>query len=63
MNKIIFGLLLGLSLARAFAGGVWGEGRRTTVTFEVINVTDQRLSDVEGYPLPGRAVSASLHWQ
>lgn len=55
--------LLGLSLARSFAGGVWGQGRRATVTFEVINVTDQRLSDVEGYPLPGRAVSASLHWQ
>lgn len=54
--------LLGLSLARSFTGGPWGAGRRATVTLEVVNVTDRRLSDVEGYPLPGRTVTASLQW-
>lgn len=55
--------LLGLSLARSFTGGPWGEGRRATLTLEVVNLTDRRLSDVEGYPLPGRTWAASLHWQ
>jgi len=55
--------LLDLSLARTLEGGVWGEGRRATVTAEVVNLTDRRLHDVEGYPLPGRTVRLSLHWQ
>ncbi len=29
--------------------------RRTTLTFEVKNVTDEQVSDVLGFPLPGRA--------
>ena len=55
--------LWNLSLARTFDGGVWGEGRRATVTAEVVNLTDRRLHDVEGYPLPGRSVRVSVHWQ
>ncbi|MEZ4389082.1 MAG: TonB-dependent receptor [Candidatus Krumholzibacteriia bacterium] len=54
---------LDLSLARTFEGGVWGDGRRATVTAEAINVTDRQLHDVEGYPLPGRSLRLSLHWQ
>jgi iron complex outermembrane receptor protein len=55
--------LVDLALARTFEGGVWGEGRRATVTAEVVNLTDELLHDVEGYPLPGRSVRLSLHWQ
>ena len=29
--------------------------RRTTLTFEVKNITDEQVSDVLGFPLPGRA--------
>lgn len=54
---------LDLSMSRTFKGGVWGQGRRAVVTAEVINVTDQQLHDVEGYPLPGRSLRLSLHWQ
>jgi iron complex outermembrane receptor protein len=55
--------LIDVSLARTFTGGIWGDDRRATVTAEVVNVTDERLHDVEGYPLPGRSVRLSLHWQ
>jgi len=52
-----------LSLSHVVDGGIWGKDRRATVTAEVINVTDQQLHDVEGYPLPGRSLRLSLHWQ
>ncbi len=46
--------LLNLSLAFAW--------RRSTITGEVLNVTDNNVYDVEGYPLPGRSVRVALHW-
>lgn len=55
--------LINLALSREFTGGVWGAGHAATVTAEVINLTDRRLHDVEGYPLPGRSARVALHWQ
>jgi iron complex outermembrane receptor protein len=55
--------LVNLALAHAWHGGVWGADRTATVTAEVLNLTDRRLHDVEGYPLPGRTVRVALHWQ
>jgi iron complex outermembrane receptor protein len=46
--------LLNLELAYAWAHG--------TITGEVLNLTDNDVYDVEGYPLPGRSVRLALHW-
>ena len=54
--------LINLALGRTFTGGVWGAGHTATVTAEVINLTDRRLHDVEGYPLPGRSLRVAVHW-
>ena len=40
-----------------------GQGRRITVTGEVINATDNQVYDVEGFPLPGRSYRLALHWR
>jgi outer membrane receptor protein involved in Fe transport len=55
--------LVNVALARRLVGGVWGAGRTATFTAEVINVADEQIHDVEGYPLPGRSFRVSLHWQ
>jgi hypothetical protein len=52
-----------LALARVWKGGLGGKGRVATLTAEVLNVTDNQVYDVEGYPLPGRSVRLSLHWR
>jgi outer membrane cobalamin receptor len=39
----------------------WHRGRGT-ITGEVLNLTDNDVYDVEGYPLPGRSVRVALHW-
>lgn len=52
-----------LSLARSLQDGVWGRGRTATLTLELLNLTDNRVHDVEGYPLPGRSVRFSCHWR
>ncbi len=49
--------LLSLSLARTWRSG---PGRALTVTTEIVNVTDNTVYDVEGFPLPGRQVRVSL---
>ncbi len=55
--------LVHLALARTWRGGVWGAGRVATLTGEIMNVTDNTVTDVEGYPLPGRSVRVSLAWR
>ena len=55
--------LLSVTCSRMFAGGIWGAGRRATLSATIANLTDQRLHDVEGYPLPGRSLNVSLQWQ
>lgn len=55
--------LLSTTCSRDFSGGIWGQGRRATLAVTIANLTDQRLHDVEGYPLPGRSLSVSLQWQ
>jgi len=49
--------LLSLSLARTWRPG---SGRALTVTTEIVNLTDNTVYDVEGFPLPGRTVRVSL---
>ena len=49
--------LLSLSLARTWRSG---PGRALTVTTEIVNLTDNTVYDVEGFPLPGRQVRVSL---
>ncbi|MHB8077937.1 MAG: TonB-dependent receptor, partial [Candidatus Krumholzibacteriia bacterium] len=49
--------LLSLSLARTWRPGA---GRALTVTAELVNVTDNTVYDVEGFPLPGRTARVSL---
>ena len=39
----------------------WTRGR-ATVTGEVLNLTDNDVYDVEGYPLPGRSVRMAVRW-
>ncbi len=55
--------VLNLALARTWRGGVWGRDRQATVTAEVVNLTDNDVYDVEGYPLPGRSLRVSCHWR
>lgn len=55
--------VVNVSLARTWDGGVWGDGRRATLAAEVVNVGDDDVYDVEGFPLPGRSLRVSLHWR
>lgn len=55
--------VLNLALARTWQGGLWGRDRQATATAEVVNVTDDDIYDVEGYPLPGRSFRVSLYWR
>jgi outer membrane cobalamin receptor len=55
--------VISAALARTWQGGVWGRGRKATVTAEVVNLTANDVYDVEGYPLPGRSIRVSLHWR
>jgi iron complex outermembrane receptor protein len=56
-------MLLNLSLAHAWSDGLAGIGHETVLTCELLNVTDNDVYDVEGYPLPGRSVRLSLYWR
>ena len=49
--------LLSLSLARSWRAG---PGRCLTATAEVVNLPNNTIYDVEGYPLPGRSFRLSL---
>jgi outer membrane cobalamin receptor len=48
--------LWGLALARSWETG----GRLVTATVEVVNLTDEQVHDIQGFPLPGRSYRASL---
>ena len=52
--------VLGFSLRRAWAASPWLGGAGAVVTAEVVNLADNAVYDVEGYPLPGRSVRLSL---
>ena len=54
--------LLGASAAHTWSGLPGAGGTRVTVTAEVVNLTDNAVYDVEGYPLPGRTYRVSLLW-
>jgi iron complex outermembrane receptor protein len=54
--------ILGAALSRTWRGGPWGDGHEAVATLEVLNLTDNDVYDVEGYPLPGRTVRVALHW-
>lgn len=56
-------VLWSLALARTWYGETDRSGRRVTATVRVVNLTDRRVQDVEGYPLPGRSVRFALQWQ
>ncbi len=51
--------LLGASLARTLSAG----RASVTVTAEVVNLTDNAVYDVEGFPLPGRTWRVSMLWR
>ena len=55
--------LLNLVLRRTWDDGIWGRGRTATITGEILNLTDNDVYDVEGYPLPGRTVRLAFHWR
>lgn len=52
--------VLGFSLRRAWRASPWLGGADAVVTAEVVNLTDNAVYDVEGYPLPGRSARLSL---
>ncbi len=54
--------LLNLSLARSLRG-FGGPQRSLTVTGGIINLTDNDVYDVEGFPLPGRSLRLSIRWR
>jgi outer membrane cobalamin receptor len=53
--------VLGISLARTWRLSTHPAGKLATVTAEVVNLTDNDVYDVEGFPLPGRSYRLSLH--
>jgi len=55
--------LVNVALARRWRDGPAGAGHELVVTAEVLNLTDNDVYDMEGYPLPGRSARLSLHWQ
>jgi len=63
LNRAPARTLWNLSLERVLHEGIWGRGRTATVTVEVLNLTDNRIYDVEGYPLPGRSLRLSWQWR
>ena len=50
--------LLGVALARTWT---WDRDHGATVTGEILNLTDNSVYDVEGYPLPGRSWRLAVH--
>jgi iron complex outermembrane recepter protein len=52
--------LYNLSATHVWRGDTALGGDRTGLTCEVLNLTDNDVYDVEGYPLPGRTVRVSL---
>ncbi len=52
--------LVNLSLVHVWRGDTVLGGDRTGLTCEILNLTDNDVYDVEGYPLPGRTVRVSL---
>ncbi len=54
--------MFNLSLARDILSWV-GENRLVTMTLAAINLADNDVYDVEGFPLPGRSFRFTLHWR
>ncbi len=52
--------LFNLSASHVWHGANVLGGNRTGLTCELLNLTDNDVYDVEGYPLPGRSVRVSL---
>ncbi len=53
--------ILNLALGYTWRTGPRGAGWAATVTAETINLTDNVVYDVEGFPLPGRTVRLSVY--
>ncbi|TFG73854.1 MAG: TonB-dependent receptor [Chrysiogenales bacterium] len=49
-----------LALARDWPDRWLGPGGRLTTELELMNVTDNRTYDLEGFPLPGRSVHLAV---
>ena len=55
--------LLTVGLARSWQSSWPRAAGSLTLAGEVVNVTDNKIYDVEGYPLPGRTWQLGIRWQ
>lgn len=53
--------LLNLALSHTWDRWPLGRARAATITAEIVNVTDNGIYDVEGFPLPGRTARVAVH--
>ena len=60
MERIDDRTVVNLSLSRGWRLPGDAGGRRATLGLSLLNLTDNDVYDVEGYPLPGRSLRASL---
>ena len=60
LNKAPARTLLNLGVTRRWSPSWLGEGGRLSASAEVVNLTNNDVYDVEGYPLPGRSWHLAL---